>query len=501
MQIAIQKGTFPKIKTELLVVSIFEEDSLSKVLEELSDDFAFDELEKLGDFKAASGSHQLLYPRTKCGVKRILLNGLGKREKFSLKTLSAVYGKLGIYLKSADFKAAVVCLPNSEELGPDVNSIALVCARSLETGLWSFENYKSKPKTMALKKLSFYAGDKPAKDLLAAISRGAAIGRGVNTARDLGTHPSNTVDPAYLSSTARKYAKASGGKLKVKVLNENQLQKIGAGGILAVGQGSVKESQLISFEYRCGKKNARKLAVIGKGITFDSGGISLKPGSKMEDMKYDMCGAATVMGIFSVIAEIQPDIDLFGVIPAAENMPDGTSYKPGDVITLHCGKTVEIINTDAEGRLLLCDALSWAEQQYKPDAMLDFATLTGAVLMCLGHEMSAVMGNDPGMVEAVVDAGNCSGDVCWPLPLAEEFRNMVKSPIADIRNSTNTREAGTITAGAFLNEAVSSDTPWAHVDIAGTAWHNKKPGMIAGATGVGVHMIYELIDIFNSTQD
>jgi leucyl aminopeptidase len=250
------------------------------------------------------------------------------------------------------------------------------------------------------------------------------------------------------------------------------------------------------MEYTCGKKNARKLAVIGKGITFDSGGISIKPSASMEDMKYDMCGAAAVFGLFSVIAELKPDIDVLGVVPTAENLPDGHALKPGDIIKLLCGKTVEVINTDAEGRLLLVDALAWAEKTWKPDAMIDFATLTGAVVIAFGHQMSAVLGNDPAMVEAVVDAGSRSGDTCWPMPLAEEFKAMIKSPIADIRNSTNTREAGTITAGCFLNEAVTADTPWAHVDIAGTAWMNGKPGYVNGPTGVGVHLLAELIDTF-----
>ena len=345
-------------------------------------------------------------------------------------------------------------------------------------------------------RVNFRCGAAPERGVTQALKRGDLIGRGVNFARELATEPGSTATPAYLGEVARKLASVGGPSLKVKVLGEPQLKRIGAEGILAVGQGSRQPSRLVVLEYKCGRKNARRLAMIGKGVTFDTGGISIKPHLKMHEMKYDMCGAAAVLGVFSVIAELKPGVDLVGLVPAAENMPGGASYKPGDIIRLHCGKTVEIVNTDAEGRLLLCDALSYAERNYQPDAMVDFATLTGAVLICLGLEMSAVMGNDPGMVEAVVEAGSSSGDTCWPLPLAEEFKEQMRSRVADIRNLDPSRNAGTITAGAFLNEAVGEDTPWAHVDIAGTAWNSSDPGsgyVAGGATGFGVRLAFEYL--------
>ncbi len=494
MQVRVKKGALSTLKTDVYVIGLFKEDGLHGEQKELKD-WPVEQALKGGDFNGDTGRRLLLLPSSGKGPRLVLL-GLGERSKFTLKTITEAYGKLMIWLLGAGYADATVELPLIEENGPEPAAIARFMGRACQAGSWRFENYKMEPKGTRLKSLSFRASAKPSAAISKAFTSGSVIGEGVNFARDMAHHPANTVTPGYLANAAKSIAKASGGKVKATIMGETQLKKMGAGGILAVGQGSAEESRLIAMEYTCGKKNARKLAVIGKGITFDSGGISIKPSASMEDMKYDMCGAAAVFGLFSVIAELKPDIDVLGVVPTAENLPDGHALKPGDIIKLLCGKTVEVINTDAEGRLLLVDALAWAEKTWKPDAMIDFATLTGAVLIAFGHQMSAVMGNDPAMVEAVVDAGSRSGDTCWPMPLAEEFKAMIKSPIADIRNSTNTREAGTITAGCFLNEAVTADTPWAHVDIAGTAWMNGKPGYVNGPTGVGVHLLAELIDTF-----
>jgi leucyl aminopeptidase len=494
MEIRTRKGPLAAQKTELYVLGLFKDEGLPEEAQALVG--AFPLMQALdGDFKGERGESLLLVPGTACPLRRMLLLGLGERAKFSLKAVTEIYGGLMLGLKDKSYKDVTVELPLADEHGPTPADLAQTLGRALHVGLWSFETYKSKPKVTAIKSLSLRAGEAASKDLAAALAKGWLIGEGVNYARDLAQEPGNTVTPGRLAQEAQAIAKAS-PKVKVKVLGETQLQKLGAGGILAVGQGSREESKLIALEYRCGKKNARRLAFIGKGLTFDAGGISLKPGAGMEEMKYDMCGGAAVLGLFRVLERLKPEVDVLGVIPSAENLPDGAAYKPGDIIRLLCGKTVEVVNTDAEGRLLLCDALTWAERTFQPDAMLDLATLTGAVLICLGHEMSAVLGNDPAMVEAVVDAGSRSGDVCWPLPLAEDYKAMVKSTVADIRNSTNTRDAGTITAACFLNEAVSEETPWAHLDIAGTAWVPKKAGYLPGPTGVGVHLMAELLLTF-----
>jgi leucyl aminopeptidase len=495
MQVRNRKDKLEKMKTALFVLPLFRDEALPAEFKALP--FPIEAALKGNDFKAKKGEQLLLLPSVeKSGIQRVMLLGMGSREKFSLKVLTAAYGSLFIHLRNRSVADVTVELPLTSEEGPSPVNVALTLARACRAGSYQFENYKSEPRKLALKKLAYRAGEKPLKAVTDAFLRGDLIGQGVNTARDLSNEPGATATPTYLSTVAKSYAKGA-KSVTVKVLGEPQLKKLGAGGILAVGQGSREESRMIVMEYKSGRKNAPRLAVIGKGLTFDAGGISLKPGSKMEDMKFDMCGSAAVLGLFSVIADLKPNVDVIGVVPSAENLPDGAAYKPGDIITLLCGKTVEIINTDAEGRLLLCDALTYAEKTYKPDAMIDFATLTGAVLVAFGHEMSAVMGNDAAMVEAVVDAGSKSGDRCWPMPLADEYKAMIESPIADIRNSTNTRDAGTITAGAFLDAAVQ-DTPWAHVDIAGTAWMPKKAGYISGPSGVGVHLLVDLLETFEA---
>jgi leucyl aminopeptidase len=496
MTIRMRKEALSALKTDLYIAGLFKDEALPEELRGLEDAFGLGARLKAGDFKGARGERLLAFPREEGVLKRVLLLGLGERERFGLKTLTAVLGDAFVWLRDRGWADVVVELPLLDEEGPAPSDLALVCARAARAGSWQFEDYKSEPRKPALKRIGYRSGTRLDSSLEQAFRRGDAIGRGVNYARDLAQRPGGDATPGHLADCARGIAAAS-PSIKATVLGEAQLRRLGAGGILAVGQGSTQESRLIALEYRSGRAKARKLAVIGKGITFDSGGISIKPAAKMEEMKYDMCGAAAVLGLFSVLAELKPAVDVVGVVPAAENMPDGGAYRPGDVLRLLCGKTVEVVNTDAEGRLLLCDALAWAERTHKPDAMVDLATLTGAVLICLGHEMSAVMGNDPAMVEAVVDAGARSGDTCWPLPLADEYKAMVKSGIADIRNSTNLREAGTITAGAFLNEAVGEGTPWAHLDIAGTAWMPKKPGLAPnGPSGVGVHLLVELIEQF-----
>lgn len=494
MEIRTRKGPLAALKTDVYILGLFKDEGLPAEALALTGVFPL-QAALAGDFKGLKGESLLLLPNGASPLGRVLLLGLGEREKFSLKLATELYGGLMLSLKEKPYPDAVVELPLVDEEGPSPADLALTLGRALHVGLWSFESYKSEPKLSTLKSLSLRAGASPSRELVAALGKGWLIGEGVNYARDLAQEPGNSVTPGRLALEAQAIAKAS-PKVKTKVLGEAQLKKLGAGGILAVGQGSREESKLIALEYRCGKKNARRLAFIGKGLTFDAGGISLKPGAKMEEMKYDMCGAAAVLGLFKVLERLKPELDVLGVVPSAENLPDGGAYKPGDIIRLLCGKSVEIVNTDAEGRLLLCDALTWAERTFEPDAMVDLATLTGAVLVCLGHEMSAVLGNDPAMVEAVVDAGSRSGDVCWPLPLAEDYKAMVKSTVADIRNSTNTPEAGTITAACFLNEAVGEETPWAHLDIAGTAWVAKKAGYPAGPTGVGVHLLAELLQTF-----
>src|SRR6185369_4306061 len=314
---------------------------------------------------------------------------------------------------------------------------------------------------------------------------------GVSLARDLVSHPGNVATTGYLAAAARRVAKHHG--LACRVLEKAELEKLGMNALVAVGKGSVEPPRLIVLEYHGSGAKGKPVALVGKGITFDSGGISIKPGAGMEEMKTDMSGAAAVLGTMEAAAALQLPVNLVAVIPTAENMPDGKAYKPGDVLVSMSGLTIEITNTDAEGRLILCDALHFARTEFKPAAMIDLATLTGACVVALGHEASGMMGNDQRLLENLKKAGERCNERLWELPLWDEYGETMKSDIADLRNAGTTRDGGTITAGWFLKQFAAT-TRWAHLDIAGTAWSDKsRPCSPKGATGVGVRLLIEYL--------
>ncbi|MDP3911202.1 MAG: leucyl aminopeptidase, partial [Gemmatimonadales bacterium] len=304
--------------------------------------------------------------------------------------------------------------------------------------------------------------------------------------RTLQAQPGNVCTPSYLAEQAAALAKSHG--FTVTVLDRAQIKKEGMGALLAVAQGSVEEPRFIVLESKGGADGQAPVVLVGKGVTFDSGGISIKPAQNMEDMKYDMSGAAAVLGTFEVLGRLKPALNVIGVIPSTENLPSGTAVKPGDIIHSHLGKSIEIINTDAEGRLILCDALSYV-RRFKPAAVLDAATLTGAVVVALGHHAIGIMGTDEALLAEVRAAGERSGERCWPLPLWEEYRDLIKSDVADVKNSGG-RSAGTIAGGWFLREFVEG-FPWVHLDIAGTAYEGE--GGAKGPTAVGVRLFTEFL--------
>jgi leucyl aminopeptidase len=308
-------------------------------------------------------------------------------------------------------------------------------------------------------------------------------------ARTLGNHPGNVLTPTRLAEEARALARRR--KLRCTVLERKDMEKLGLGLLLGVAQGSRQTPKLIVLEYR--PRGARgTLAFVGKGITFDSGGISLKPGASMDEMKFDMCGAAAVLGAMDAIAQLSPKVNVIGIAPATENLPDGQATKPGDIHKSYSGKHVEILNTDAEGRLVLADALAYGIEKYKPDAVVDLATLTGACVVALGHYASGAVSNHDAFQQRVVEAGKRSGDIIWPLPNFPEYEEGLKGKYGDLQNVAG-RDGGAITGGLFLKNFVG-DVPWVHVDIAGTAWGVKSVGHIPneGATGVGVALLIDL---------
>jgi leucyl aminopeptidase len=299
--------------------------------------------------------------------------------------------------------------------------------------------------------------------------------------------PGNVATPTYIANQARELAQRHG--FEVTVLDKASIVREKMGALLSVAQGSAEEPRFIALEYK--GSDAAPVVLVGKGVTFDSGGISIKPAQNMEDMKYDMSGAAAVLGTFEALGRLKPKVHVVGLIPSTENMPSGTAVKPGDVVTSHLGKTIEVINTDAEGRLILCDALSYA-RRYQPAAVVDIATLTGAMVVALGHTATGVMGDDEKLIEELRAAGDKAGERIWPLPLWEDYRDLMKSDIADVKNSGG-RPAGSISAGWFLKEFVDG-FPWAHLDIAGTAYTERdEPTRVKGPTGMGVRLFTEFL--------
>ena len=311
----------------------------------------------------------------------------------------------------------------------------------------------------------------------------------VRMTRDLVSAPGNLATPAYLAEKALEIGGRYG--MGCTILDRDELERLGMGALLAVGQGSQHPPRLVVMEYRGGGDRSRPVVLVGKGITFDTGGISLKPGANMELMKHDMAGGAAVLGTMQAAAGLKLPVNLVGLVPLAENMPDGRAYKPGDVVTTMSGLTVEINNTDAEGRLILCDALHYA-QRYKPALLLDLATLTGACIVALGHNATGALGNDPKLIKALARAGEATGERIWELPLWDEYGELMKSDIADLKNAGGP-SAGTISAGWFLKQFVGT-TRWVHLDIAGTAWEEKgRHYLPKGATGVGVRLLVEYL--------
>ena len=354
---------------------------------------------------------------------------------------------------------------------------------------YKFENYKkNKIKQITNLKNVVFVCNEPNKNLNK-ISEIQNLAKGVFTARDLVWQPPNILYPSSFADECKKLKKIG---VKVTIYNEKQLQKIGMDALLAVGRGSRKDSQVVVMEWLGGKKNNKPMAFIGKGVCFDSGGLSLKPAKSMEDMKWDMGGAATVTGIIEAAALSKLKYNLIGVIGLVENMPDGDAQRPGDVVKSYSGQTIEVLNTDAEGRLVLADILSWTEKKYKPKFMINFATLTGAMIVALGNIRAGLFSNNKEISEAIFNSGEITGEKVWAMPLDDDYDQLIKTEIADMKNIGGPG-AGSITAGCFLKRHIEK-TPWAHLDIAGVTWQNKStPSIPSGGVGWGVRMLYHLI--------
>lgn len=438
------------------------------------------------DFKGTADQTALVYPPK--GAKRLLLVGLGKPEEITrgaVRRAAAVAARRALELGVESF---AFHLAHETHGGVPPAVVGQVAVEGAALGGWHFSDLKASGRKKRLRDVEIIATREQRPEVEKGRRIGAAIAVGHTLARNLQALPGNICTPGYLADIARRLGKAYG--FRVSVWGRAQLEKEGMNALLAVAQGSLQEPKLITLEYR-GAPRAAPVCLVGKGVTFDSGGISIKPAEKMEEMKYDMSGAAAVLGAFEVLGHLKPAVNVVGIIPATENLPSGTAIKPGDVVRSHYGKTIEIVNTDAEGRLILCDALSYA-RRFRPAAVIDAATLTGAIVVGLGNHAIGMMGNDDPLLDEVRRAGDLSGERCWPLPLWDEYREQIKSDIADVKN-VGGRAAGSITAGWFLREFVEG-FPWVHLDIAGTAWTDSdRPHLAKGPTGVGVRLFAELV--------
>nr|WP_320049705.1 leucyl aminopeptidase [uncultured Desulfuromonas sp.] len=441
-----------------------------------------------GEFLAKSGQTLLLH----CGdgqAPRLLVMGLGDSAKLTAQSWRQA-GSLAVSLLRK--KKLSRYLFECDTFGCDpLAEIADALLDGVMMEVYRYTRYKKPEESEPEAFCCVLNGidDEDLADVQSAVAQREQISRGVWFARDLVNEPSNVKTPEYLAQQAWMIADETG--IKATILGPTELKRQGFGALLAVAQGSICEPRLICLDYRGGNEDDAPVVLVGKGVTFDSGGISLKPGEGMDMMKMDMAGGAAVLATLSVVARLKLPLNVVGVVPAVENMPSDRATRPGDIVTSLAGKTIEILNTDAEGRLILADALTWAAQ-FNPDVMIDLATLTGACIIALGHHSSAVVGNDEPLIAALREAGDAVGQPIWPLPLLDGYREQIKSQVADVKNIGG-RPAGTITAAAFLN-TFTEEQRWAHLDIAGTAWEEKgKPGQPVGGTGVGVRALVEFL--------
>lgn len=425
-----------------------------------------------GDFERKPGDVLSLYAHPGIKARHLVIVCVAAATPAHIRgAMLAAWGAL----KSAKIKR--MGLHSAAELTPKMLSVA---ASTLADATYSYTTTLSKPKARTLKQVVFSA-DVVTSELRGALAQAQALIVGVETAKEWANRPANHCTPVMLADAAKSIAK--GPAFKCEVLGPKEVTKLGMGAFLAVARGSAEPLRFIVMRYNGAAATQAPVVLVGKGITFDTGGISIKPAPEMDEMKYDMCGAASVLGVFKALGELKPAINVVGLIPATENMPDGLAVKPGDVVTSMSGQTIEILNTDAEGRLVLCDALTYAER-FKPQAVIDIATLTGACVIALGAVRSGLFSSNDALAQSLQTAGDACGDVCWRMPLDDDYAEGLKSRFADVANVAG-RLAGSVTAAKFL-QRFASRYPWAHLDIAGTAWRS---GAAKGATGRPVALL------------
>ena len=486
MEFTIKSGSPEKQRSACVVVGVFDnrKPSLSAELIDRASGGYISEIIRRGDMEGKLGSTLLLHNVRGTLADRVLLVGLGKERDFREREFrSAVRSAVRLLNETGSYEAVIYLTEEKvkrREVAWRVEHAVVVAMEAV----YRFDELKSQPAEVRrpLRKLTLSVPQR--SDLAAgeaAAARGLAIAHGMNLTRDLGNLPANICTPSYLAERAQELARELG--FSCQVLDRPQLEELKMGSFLSVTNGSDEPPRFIVMEYEQAVRKQKPVVIVGKGITFDTGGISLKPGLDMDQMKFDMCGAASVLGTLRAIAELKAKVNLVGLVAACENMPSGRATKPGDIVKSMSGQTIEILNTDAEGRLILCDALSYAER-YEPAAVVDIATLTGAVVISLGRVAAGVFSNNDALARALLNAGEESFDRGWQMPLWEEYHEGLNSNFADFANVAD-RAGGSITAACFLSK-FTKKYDWAHVDIAGVAW---KEGKEKGATGRPVPML------------
>ena len=490
MEFSIKNGNPGKQRSACVVVGVFETRVLTeaaKTLDKNANGYISDILNN-GDMEGKAGSTLLLHKVPNTVSKRVLLVGLGKKSKLHDREYrNAVQAAFNALHETGALDAVLFLIEDpviKREISWKISHTVIMAMKSV----YHPDQLKSKHEgsKQHLRKVTLSTTSRVDSDIgEKALQWGLATAYGMSLTKDLGNLPPNVCTPSYLAELAMKMAKTY--KLKATVLEQKDMERLGMGSLLSVAQGSSQPAKLITLEYWGRKKKEKPVVLVGKGVTFDTGGISLKPAAEMDEMKYDMCGAASVLGTIAAIAQMRLPINVVGIIPATENMPGGNATKPGDIVTSMSGQTIEILNTDAEGRLILCDALTYAER-YEPEVVIDIATLTGACVIALGHVASGLLSNNEELAMELLNASEQAADRAWHLPLWDDYQEQLKSNFADMANIGG-RAAGTITAACFLSR-FTKKYRWAHIDIAGTAWESGKK---KGATGRPVPLLTQFL--------
>ncbi len=496
MKFHAMTDNFEEANVDALAVAVFkDEKAVSGLLKDL-DNLTGGQIAsviKTEEFKGETGdtAYFVIEPKGKVKANRLLLVGVGDKDDYKASDIAVLSGTATRLFRKRNVKSFAL-LPRSDG---DAVETATTAAQGVVTSHFEIDKYRTKDKNdKSVDSFTVCIEDAKEKDVKYGLERGEIIGDAMNFTRDLANEPPNILHPTEMAKRAEKMAKETG--LKCEILDEAKMEKLGMGSLLSVTYGSSQPAKMIVLKYEPKKSTGKKgelLALVGKGITFDTGGISLKAGDGMEAMKYDMSGGATVLGAMQAIALLKPTVPVLGIVAAVENMPDGNASRPSDVVTASNGKTVEILNTDAEGRLVLADAVAYAEK-HGATTIVDMATLTGAVIIALGDLNTGILGNDQDLVDEIIACGKEAGENFWQLPVSKEYSKMIKSDIADVKNIGPSRKAGTIMGAVFIQEFIDK-AKWAHLDIAGTAWADgEKPHHSKGPTAVAVRTLLKFVE-------